>query len=455
MQVGVLAAACGANRRRLRHGEGVPKRRYPFDPEQEPRLVPAPEPMPEVPRLITELAAKAYAEGAAAHAANWLVEIGHEVRDFPAFCAEAGITHVPDPRLPEVAEAFKTRPTIYKATPSPVTQERRQRAVRRVLKAALPELMVLDPFDHRFDVVAAGEDLPVHQRVKSFRPQIEPVAWARVRPLFEQIVVSALTANPGIDYRRTTTPTAQLLVFCTEIGVPLEPAAVLDPHVVDRFLRHRDASGGSNGAYRSTLGMIQRALFPRPVRPTLPRNSLGPYTPGEVESLWRWVASIPRHKAFSALREVMVFTLGAGLDMPPLRDLRGTHVSRAGVDVIVDAPGRSYPFPILAEWADEAIAAAERAGADFLIHPTQKARDGASLLNNLTNDAGRRPPRTPRFDARRFRATWLVRQLQRGTPAPVLLAASGLKTLSALDRLMPYVEMWPEADAFRFLRGEG
>lgn len=435
----------------------MPKRIYAFDPSQEPRLVPPPEPMPDTPMLITTLVDRALAKGASlGYGVTWAGEIAAEIRSFTTWCAESGLTELPDDRLVEVARSFEKRPTVHQVAPSPTTEERRRRAVRQVLRAGVPELFVPDPFEHRYDSVAAGLDLPVGQRVKSFRPEIEPGRWARVRPLFEQILVSALTANPKLDYRRTTTPLAQLLVYSSETGVPLTPAEVLDPVVVDQFMRSRARPGGSDSSYRSTLGAIERALFPRAVRPTINRGRLEPYTPGECEALWRWVTSIPRARAASALREVMVFSLGAGLDMQPLREMRGAHVRREGSYVLVDAPSRGVAFPVLAEWEDEALAAAGAAGDGYVIHPTQKARDGASILNNLSFDAtrgARRPPRTPNFDARRMRATWLLVQLQRGTPPAALLAAAGLKSFTSLDRLLPHVEAPAPEDAWRWLRG--
>ena len=383
----------------------------------------------------------------------WFSEIAPEIRHFVEACAEAGITHIPDPRLAEVARQFVVRITTRKVSPSPSTQTRRRTAVREVLRAALPEILVPDPFPDRYDEVAAGQNLPVHLRAKTYRPQIPPAAWARVRPLFEQIVVAALAADPRLDYRRTVSPVAYLLVYCAGAGTPLTPVDVLDPKVVDKFHLHRREHGGSETAYRTTLAQVERALFPRGIRPTLQRGHLVPHTAGEIHALWRWITSIPTTCVGAGLREAMVFALGAGLGMGAMRELRGTQVRRSGAFVVVDVPGRSCPVAVLAEWEDEALAAAERAGEDYVVHPSQRARGGHGILTNLTLAAGRRPPRTPSFDARRLRATWLVLQLQRGTPAKVLLAAAGLQTLSALDRLMPYVEMPPEADAFCFLRG--
>lgn len=49
----------------------------------------------------------------------------------------------------------------------------------------------------------------------------------------------------------------------------------------------------------------------------------------------------------------------------------------------------------------------------------------------------------------RLRNTWLLRHVEAGTPLPILVAAAGLRTTSALINLMPYADIPADSTARR------
>ena len=99
---------------------------------------------------------------------------------------------------------------------------------------------------------------------------------------------------------------------------------------------------------------------------------------------------------------------------------------------------------------------AEEAGEGFIVPSSPIAnRSVKGLVSTLVHLVGPPPPRTPEFDTRRLRATWMVHQMQRGVSPVVLLGATGVRSWGTFDRYHGYVT-WPGDDeAFALLRGDG
>lgn len=390
---------------------------------------------------------------------EWQADVGREIDAFVSFCAAAGLTQLPDDRLDEVAEAFLKRATTAAMVPSTSMEYRRKAAVRAVLRAGSSHtLLLLDPFAAGYDRVLAGQDFPPALRVKGYMPKgLPPEAWARVRPVFEDWVPRALAANPGLAYSTLVLQLSRHLVWCEREGIPLQPRKALDRAVIDRAVAARKMPANSATCARSILTRTGDALAPTFRLSPLGRpDRLDPYTEEDIDALVRWILSIDINKAAARAWEVLVFAAGVGFDVPAMRQLRGTHVSRRGEFVVVHDPDdRQHPVAFLPRWEEEGLRLAKKAKDGYLIHPALSDRQDKNLVAGIIHQLGKPPPRTPSFDTRRLRATWVLHHLRAGVAPAVLLDAAGLTSFSSLDRYKRFLE-WPgDEDAFRMLRGGG
>lgn len=304
------------------------------------------------------------------------------------------------------------------------------------MKAAVRAgVVVLDPFDLPFDAVLAGEDLPIAVKVKAFRANgRDPEAFERVRSVFESIVIRAVTADPGIPVPRLSNFLCDLLIWCDCESIPLEADRVLSYRAVDRHLSERyDARGGSYSSARSTLFRAEQAIFPAPPRRAARRASRIPgYTEAEEAAMIRWTRSLTGlARNFWVL---LVLGLGAGFDMPGMRNLRGTHIFRLGDFVVAHDPAqRQFPVCFEPEWAEEAMRLGG-GGRQLPAVPTPPGPDEPCLLSGVRQAAGPPPAGTPRPSCPRLKTTWMARHLDRGTDAMVLVRAAGLKGFGSIDQ---------------------
>lgn len=381
---------------------------------------------------------------------------GHFVHAFCDFCHKAGVTHLPDERLAELAGAYLDITTVS-GSPSPNVRRTRRRAVRALLKTALRRGVIIpDPFATTCDRVVAGEDVPLSVLLASYIPNgLDQAAWERVRPDFLTMAAQALEGDAGIERRSLCGFLSRLLVWCDQQSIPLEPSAILDTGVIDRHLRWRFSEGtGSYTAGRSVLTRAGFALLPRVVhRPVRRSHAKPPYTADEKGDLVGWVQTLTgrcRH-----LWVPVVLGLGGGFDVTDFRFLRGTHFTRRnGLVVVHDPSERQYPVVIEPEWEDDAFRLAEEAGENYVYQPNCRARMNRGFVSALLWAAGAPPAGTPNLDCRRLRTTWLVNHLQRGTDVNVLMRAAGLTSLGTLDRYLEFLSCPPEEEFLRILRGD-
>lgn len=178
-----------------------------------------------------------------------------------------------------------------------------------------------------------------------------------------------------------------------------------------------------------------------------------PYSQAEVLQLKKWAVSqntaYSRHMCWT----VLAVGLGAGLTSRELINLRREDVTETAEEVFITIRSGGTPrqVVVMAEWEDYAMVLAEsvKAGAYvFSCHKTvreskvigQSLRRTTARLNNL------------RINMEKMRLTWFVRILNSGCPVPVFLRAPGLKGMSALERIVPYLDEGPADAAVTALR---
>ena len=105
--------------------------------------------------------------------------------------------------------------------------------------------------------------------------------------------------------------------------------------------------------------------------------------------------------------------------------------------------------PVLAAWEDDVLELAAGMGGEFLVGGRSTARNRAGSLARRVTVA----PGHPRLSSARLRSTWLMTHLTVGTRLPELARAAGLKGVTVLSDLLPYVGALEDAEALTMLRG--
>lgn len=97
---------------------------------------------------------------------------------------------------------------------------------------------------------------------------------------------------------------------------------------------------------------------------------------------------------------------------------------------------------VFAEWEDILLAAAERVGSQRLFLPN---RDGHTR-NLVSNFVAKLDDRN-RLSVQRLRATWIVRLLNGGIKANVMMSMAGVADPEALSRYVQFMDPVPVGEA--------
>lgn len=290
--------------------------------------------------------------------------------------------------------------------------------------------------------------------VAEYKPQrIDVEDWTAVRP-FVVDCIEALGLAAGASSLRTVRVLARLAAWAVGEGMPLDVEVVLDPDTVERFATSGAAVGVSASTYRSVLRRVGPLLTE-----TAPWEERGgglarrqvakPYTAVELAELRSDALNQPTAGRIRAARALLALGAGAGLDGRWVAKVRPADVERTngGVLLAVGEPV-ARRVPVLADWEDEVVDLAARAGAEVLVGGRSQSRNRAGeLAASLLVGNGH-----PRFSASRLRSTWLVAHLALGTRLPELARAAGLRGVTVLSDLLEFVPPLDDSEA-ALLRG--
>ncbi|WP_157155909.1 hypothetical protein [Diaminobutyricimonas sp. LJ205] len=173
----------------------------------------------------------------------------------------------------------------------------------------------------------------------------------------------------------------------------------------------------------------------------IPRSApTAPYTEAEIASLYSWANTQTTPNRCRNALALLCLGLGAGLATRELLDVRTSDISLDGSSTRLSASvvvwrDRPRVVPIWSDWVRclETVATALEPD-DWFFRPGRSSTTPGQVTDFLTRS------RTT-LDVRptRMRATWLVQHLAAGTPASDLLAISGLKHYSALDKSVQFL----------------
>jgi integrase len=280
---------------------------------------------------------------------------------------------------------------------------------------------------------------------RPYRPKMADVEWTAIAGYVHDVVARA---EPHVTYnaQQLYPVVARLTQFAHAKHMPLEDETVLDPFTVERFVQFHLGSynRASRNSMRARIRRVSEALLGESA--SIRTRALGkaeasrPYTPKEIAELDGWALAQPSEERCTSARALLALGLGAGLTGAEIIALRGRHVHTLGQTTQVEVAGADERVvPVLPEWADELnarVAVIDEVGWVF------RSEQRGGNINLITDFVSRNGPHLP-LQARRMRATWLVRHLEAGTPVKTLLRIAGLRSAEALDRVLPFVNDAP------------
>jgi hypothetical protein len=209
---------------------------------------------------------------------------------------------------------------------------------------------------------------------------------------------------------------------------------------VDRGLS--EYAPASRGNKRSILlRMSETILGPRASRVrlnALPSSAPSwPYSSEEISRLRKWARELSGSRRTRAMA-LLGLGIGAGLSSGEITVLRCGDVAFTGAGVVVSVRGaRAREVSVDRGWeraVREAVTCEEDDRWVFCPNRTVGGKNMVTnfLAKNLSVDV--------RPNVQRMRATWIVGQLDRGTPALQLMKESGVRSMTALGRFIPFAD---------------
>lgn len=314
------------------------------------------------------------------------------------------------------------------------------------------------------DMAEAPRELSSAERnaIRRYQPVrvIDSGHWKAIR---EFVITVTLEVAP----HSKTDPLSYISVivryvdWCYRVmGMELEVEEMFDFDMIAYYAMNatHTLSKASKGSIRARLLWVGDQLVDGGVRQRV-LEKVGrtpvtePYTVTEIVLLKKWAASqstaYARHMCWTAL----VFGLGAGLTSRELIGLKSEDVTETPDGVLVKVGQSDAPRQVvmLAEWEDYAVVLADCVASDaFIFSSHMTVRESKVVSQSLRRTKNR--PDGLRINMEKMRLTWFVRLLNAGCPVPVFLQAAGLKGMSAIERIVPFLDAGPAHQATEALR---
>jgi len=289
-----------------------------------------------------------------------------------------------------------------------------------------------------------------------YRPMMPANYWAEIAPFVREVVRNAA---PGTAYseKQLYPPTARLALWAWQTAsLPLDVEVIFSPSVIDRFAAQglpQYTKAGRN-TMRSRLRRMADVLLgddrePDRHRPMGNSDPVRPYTQAEQAALYSWATGQPDGERYSSAMTLLALGLGAGLTGSEIARLKigDIQVDDEGVVVHV-VGGRPREVPVLREW--EGMLVERVAGRDAGSWAFREGREGEN--RNLVTDFAARSHGEVGLQARRMRATWIVRHIDAGTPVVPLIVAAGFSSLEPLSKFLAAVRQYDRREARHLLR---
>ena len=260
--------------------------------------------------------------------------------------------------------------------------------------------------------------------------------------LIENFVREAVTkVLPASPYDEATlrTVTGRLCRWATEEGLPIDLAlfqpSSVERHIIEGLPNYRWASRSN---VRSILLRMSETLLGEQAAkirhiPIGPSSASEPFTADDSARVraWAWAQKLSRRASAAAL---VGLGAGAGISAGELTAMKVSDVALDGCSVTV-RQGRSRTVVVDPLYRALVKRAVRGRSADEWIFSPRRRVAGKNLVSGFV---AHHPGETVAINSRRLRATWIVEQLRAGVSPIELRGASGVESLSALDRFLQY-----------------
>lgn len=299
--------------------------------------------------------------------------------------------------------------------------------------------------------------------IRLYEPKrtIKPKNWPAIR---EFVVAATLQVAPHSvgDPSSYISVIVRYVDWCHRVmGIDLVIEDIFDFDMIAYYAMSATDevhSKASKGSIRARLLWVGDHLVPGGVRERVLEKAgrtpvTQPYTQSQILQLKKWAVAqrtaYSRHMCWT----VLAFGLGAGLTSRELINLRREDVTETpdGVFVTIRSGDSPRRVVVMAAWEDHAVVLAESvAQGAYVFNCHMTVRDAKVISQSLRRTVAR--PDALRINMEKMRLTWFVRILNSGCPVPVFLKAAGLKGMSALERIIPYLDEGPADEAVTALR---
>ncbi len=241
-------------------------------------------------------------------------------------------------------------------------------------------------------------------------------------------------------------------------GVAVTAETVLDPARVERWVLVGLAalSSGTAGNYRTRIARVAAAGDPRRLAPVHASDPAQPFTVAEEDQQIALCTGQRTARIGQNLLAVLCLGFGAGLSTAEIVETYGTDVTLDvdGNVLVFVTSARDRAAPVRRRYAETLLGLAQETGDTPLFNPGAAGRLGKNAVTNLVTESRHgADPTIPRLTPQRMRATWLVRHLDAGVRADVLMACAGLTDLGTLDRYVRWLAPVDSQAAINILGG--
>lgn len=245
---------------------------------------------------------------------------------------------------------------------------------------------------------------------------------------------------------------ARLASFGLATGLDAEPAVLLHPSVIERFILTGvpQLSDAARRTLRTNLRHVaDRMGPPRPAPVALSRQrAKAPYSEAALSAYLALADAQPTVARRMRAQALICLGAGAGVVGADLRGVRGTDVVARSGGVVVDVNGRRpRSVPVLARYQDRLVASASFAAEGPMIGGVDPGRHNVTtpLVSSLAGGAD-----LARLDTARLRATWVAVMAERlGLKA--FLGAAGISCTQRLGDVVATLATPTEAVAVALL----
>ena len=241
--------------------------------------------------------------------------------------------------------------------------------------------------------------------IASYHPRRMPEAAA----VFARATVATVEPTSPARARALLWACAKLATFGIGVGLDADPAVLLHPSVIERFVivGTAELSGAARRTLRTNLRHVAARVTPSVAPVALGRErAKAPYTTAQLAAWLALADSQPTAARRMRAQGLICLGAGAGLTGADLRCVRGLDVeSRHGGLVVVVGGRRPRVVPVLARFHDRLVTSASFAASAWVVGGVDPMRHNVTtpLISSLAGGA-----ELGRLDTARLRASWLA-----------------------------------------------